>query len=250
MNILSNRSILKLWNITRKPLGGILGMQRWVIMLIFSALVCRKWSGLIFKHQSSLSLVYLCMEEFTILISPIWSLELAVVLYQVYVNWWCRQIQVYSNRAACYTKLGALPEGLKDAEKCIELDPAFPKGYSRKGAIQFFMKEYDKALETYQEGLKHDENNQELMDGVRRYLRLLSPSCITYAHLQAARTHSRTKTYSIFVPPQVCWADQQDKQRWDKPRGAEGATGMLWVWKVCRLCSQQTGRCCNLLPYL
>ncbi|KAI3872254.1 hypothetical protein MKW98_011746 [Papaver atlanticum] len=76
--------------------------------------------------------------------------------------------KVYSNRAACYTKLGALPEGLKDAEKCIELDPTFPKGYTRKGAIQFFMKEYDKALETYQEGLKHDQNNQELMDGVRR----------------------------------------------------------------------------------
>ncbi|XP_010933724.1 hsp70-Hsp90 organizing protein 1 [Elaeis guineensis] len=76
--------------------------------------------------------------------------------------------RVYSNRAACYTKLGALPEGLKDAEKCIELDPSFSKGYTRKGAIQFFMKEYDKALETYQEGLKHDPNNQELMDGVRR----------------------------------------------------------------------------------
>ncbi|ERM94729.1 hypothetical protein AMTRI_Chr03g143920 [Amborella trichopoda] len=76
--------------------------------------------------------------------------------------------KVYSNRAACYTKLGALPEGLKDAEKCIELDPSFPKGYSRKGAIQFFMKEYDKALETYQEGLKHDPNNQELMEGVQR----------------------------------------------------------------------------------
>ena len=77
--------------------------------------------------------------------------------------------QVYSNRAACYTKLGALPEGLKDAEKCIELDPTFSKGYTRKGAIQFFMKEYDKALETYQAGLKHDPKNQELFDGVRRY---------------------------------------------------------------------------------
>ncbi|XP_078448093.1 hsp70-Hsp90 organizing protein 2-like [Wolffia australiana] len=76
--------------------------------------------------------------------------------------------RVYSNRAACYTKLGALPEGLKDAEKCIELDPSFAKGYTRKGAIQFFMKEYDKALETYQEGLKHDANNTELIDGVRR----------------------------------------------------------------------------------
>ncbi|XP_057977497.1 hsp70-Hsp90 organizing protein 3-like [Malania oleifera] len=76
--------------------------------------------------------------------------------------------KAYSNRAACYTKLGALPEGLKDAEKCIELDPTFAKGYTRKGAIQFFMKEHDKALETYQEGLKHDPNNQELLDGVRR----------------------------------------------------------------------------------
>ncbi|GMN32636.1 hypothetical protein TIFTF001_003768 [Ficus carica] len=75
--------------------------------------------------------------------------------------------KAYSNRAACYTKLGALPEGLKDAEKCIELDPTFSKGYTRKGAVQFFMKEYDKALETYQEGLKHDPQNQELLDGVR-----------------------------------------------------------------------------------
>jgi stress-induced-phosphoprotein 1 len=77
-------------------------------------------------------------------------------------------VRAYSNRAACYTKLGALPEGLKDAEKCIELDPSFTKGYSRKGAIQFFMKEYDKAMETYQEGLKHDPKNQEFLDGVRR----------------------------------------------------------------------------------
>lgn len=63
-----------------------------------------------------------------------------------------------------------MPEGLKDAEKCIELDPTFSKGYSRKGAVQFFMKEYDNAMETYQEGLKHDPNNQELLDGVRRYI--------------------------------------------------------------------------------
>ncbi|XP_027181148.1 hsp70-Hsp90 organizing protein 3-like [Coffea eugenioides] len=76
--------------------------------------------------------------------------------------------RAYSNRAACYTKLAALPEGLKDAEKCIELDPTFVKGYTRKGAAQFLMKEYEKALETYQEGLKLDRNNQELLDGVRR----------------------------------------------------------------------------------
>ncbi|CAL4886419.1 unnamed protein product [Urochloa decumbens] len=82
--------------------------------------------------------------------------------------------RVYSNRAACYTKLGAMPEGLKDAEKCLELDPTFTKGYTRKGAIQFFMKEYDKAMETYQAGLKLDPNNQELLDGVRRCVEQIS----------------------------------------------------------------------------
>ncbi|KAL8263777.1 hypothetical protein R6Q59_021907 [Mikania micrantha] len=78
-----------------------------------------------------------------------------------------KDAKAYSNRAACYTKLGAMPEGLKDAEKCIEIDQKFSKGYTRKGAIQFFMKEFDKALETYQEGLKHDPQNPELLEGVR-----------------------------------------------------------------------------------
>ncbi|KAH9555702.1 hypothetical protein CY35_08G129300 [Sphagnum magellanicum] len=76
--------------------------------------------------------------------------------------------KAYSNRAACYTKLGAFPEGLKDADKCIEFDPSFAKGYSRKGTFQFFMKEHDKALETYQTGLKYNDGNQELMDGTSR----------------------------------------------------------------------------------
>ena len=39
--------------------------------------------------------------------------------------------KLYSNRAACYTKLGAWNEGLKDAEQCIALEPTFIKGYMR-----------------------------------------------------------------------------------------------------------------------
>ncbi len=37
--------------------------------------------------------------------------------------------KLYSNRAACYTKLGAWNDGLKDAEECIRLAPTFTKGY-------------------------------------------------------------------------------------------------------------------------
>lgn len=43
--------------------------------------------------------------------------------------------KLYSNRAACYTKLAAFDLGLKDCETCIKLDDKFIKGYIRKGKI-------------------------------------------------------------------------------------------------------------------
>ncbi|KAF9203521.1 Hsp90 cochaperone [Haplosporangium sp. Z 27] len=58
--------------------------------------------------------------------------------------------RAYSNRAACYTKLMAINEALKDCETCITLDPKFVKGYIRKAAIQFLKKEYTECLETCQ----------------------------------------------------------------------------------------------------
>lgn len=78
--------------------------------------------------------------------------------------------KLLSNRAACYTKLGAWAEGLRDAEKCIELAPDFAKGYSRKGHLEFFAKEYDKARKTYEQGLEKDPSNAELREGLSRTL--------------------------------------------------------------------------------
>ena len=51
----------------------------------------------------------------------------------------------YSNRAACYQKLGEWQLALKDADKCVEMDPTFIKGRSRKATIHQFQKEYHKA---------------------------------------------------------------------------------------------------------
>lgn len=83
-------------------------------------------------------------------------------------------MQLYSNRAACYTKLGAPTEGLRDAEECIKLAPDFVKGYSRKGACQLLMREYDQAMETYQKGLEIDPDNEECKDGVRKCIQQLN----------------------------------------------------------------------------
>mmetsp|Transcript_69186 Transcript_69186/g.218860 ORF Transcript_69186/g.218860 Transcript_69186/m.218860 type:complete len:297 (+) Transcript_69186:125-1015(+) len=87
---------------------------------------------------------------------------------------WEEAYKVYSNRAACYTKLVAFNEAKKDAETCIELKPEFAKGYSRKATVQFFMKEYDKAMETYQAGLAKDPESDELKDGIQRCIQQLN----------------------------------------------------------------------------
>lgn len=56
-------------------------------------------------------------------------------------------------------------QGLKDADKCIELDPKFVKAYARKGNCHHLMKEYHKAMKAYEDGLKIDPTNKDCIDG-------------------------------------------------------------------------------------
>lgn len=54
---------------------------------------------------------------------------------------------------------------LKDADMCIELDPKFIKAFARKGTCHHFMKEYNKALKSFDEGLKIDPDNKDCKEG-------------------------------------------------------------------------------------
>ncbi|XP_002001794.2 stress-induced-phosphoprotein 1 [Drosophila mojavensis] len=76
--------------------------------------------------------------------------------------------KLYSNRAACYTKLAAFDLGLKDCDTCIKLDEKFIKGYIRKGKILQGMQQTSKASAAYQKALELDPNNAEAIDGYRQ----------------------------------------------------------------------------------
>ena len=67
----------------------------------------------------------------------------------------------YSNRAACYQKLMEWQLALKDAETCVEMDPAYVKGWSRKGAIHTYLKEFHKAMDAYNMVLKLEPENAD-----------------------------------------------------------------------------------------
>lgn len=75
--------------------------------------------------------------------------------------------KVYSNRAACYTKLAAFDLGLKDCDVCLELDPSFVKGWIRKGKILQGMQQYSKASTAFQKAMELDPNASEALDGYR-----------------------------------------------------------------------------------
>ena len=74
----------------------------------------------------------------------------------------------YSNRSACYSSLKEYTKALEDANKCIELKPDWVRGYTRKGLAEFYLEDYEEAIETYEEGLGYDPNNQQLKDGIEQ----------------------------------------------------------------------------------
>lgn len=80
---------------------------------------------------------------------------------------------LYSNRCACLLKLMDPVSALKDAEKAIALDPAFVKGWARKGTCHQMQKEYHKAMEAFQTGLKLEPGNKDCIEGGRRTTELI-----------------------------------------------------------------------------
>jgi stress-induced-phosphoprotein 1 len=73
----------------------------------------------------------------------------------------------FSNRSAAYLMKHDASSALRDAEKCVSLNPSWAKGYSRKGAALHSLKRYDDAIAAYQEGLKVAPGDQALLSGLQ-----------------------------------------------------------------------------------
>lgn len=73
---------------------------------------------------------------------------------------------LYSNRAACYTKLMEFGLAMHDCDTCIELNPEFVKGHLRKAALLRIEKPME-AKSCYDKALSLDPSNAEALEGVK-----------------------------------------------------------------------------------
>ena len=74
---------------------------------------------------------------------------------------------LYSNRSACQASLKNFSQALEDAQKCVEINNGWAKGYSRVAAAQFGLGQLEDAKKSYEKTLQLDANNAMAKDGLK-----------------------------------------------------------------------------------
>jgi len=69
---------------------------------------------------------------------------------------------LYSNRSAAFAAKNDYSKALEDAQKCIEVNPSWSKGYFRVGKALLGIFEFDKAFSNFLKGLQLDPKSEEL----------------------------------------------------------------------------------------
>jgi len=126
-----------------------------------------------------------------------------------------KDAKLYSNRAAALTKLMAYPDANRDLDECLKIDPTFIKAHSRKGACHFFMKEYHKALQAYEAGLKLDKDNKECLEGREQVLMKIQETSRSgnVDEEQIAHAMADPEIQQILHDPQIKMFLQEMKER-------------------------------------
>lgn len=73
-----------------------------------------------------------------------------------------------NNLAAALLKVTDFNGAKNQVEKSLELDDKYVKAWAKKGDIEFFMKEYHRALESYKTGLAIEPDNKLCKDGLAK----------------------------------------------------------------------------------
>lgn len=104
---------------------------------------------------------------------------------------------LYSNRSAAHAKKGDYEASLEDANKTVALNPTWAKGYGRQGSVLAFLGRYDEAMASYKEGLKHEPNNAQLLNGMTELAayEVEKNPIFNQKMLEKLRSHPKTRAW-------------------------------------------------------
>ncbi|CAM9630929.1 unnamed protein product [Choristocarpus tenellus] len=108
-----------------------------------------------------------------------------------------------NNLAASLAKIGDFNAAKSACVKALELDPKYVKAWAKKGDIEFFMKEYHKALDSYKKGLEVAADNSLCLDGLRKTQMKISESAGQQDSERAAHAMADPEVQSILMDPVV-----------------------------------------------
>jgi stress-induced-phosphoprotein 1 len=74
----------------------------------------------------------------------------------------------HNNAAAALLKMGDFNGAKAQVTKSLELDKTYVKAWAKKGDIEFFMKEYHKAMDSYRAGLQLDPDSSLCKEGLQK----------------------------------------------------------------------------------
>lgn len=75
---------------------------------------------------------------------------------------------LYSNLSVAYAGMKKYKEALENANKCLELNKNWAKGYLRKGCAQHGLLDYTNGKESFLEGLKLEPNNESIKNALAK----------------------------------------------------------------------------------
>ncbi|KAF7776116.1 hypothetical protein Agabi119p4_4509 [Agaricus bisporus var. burnettii] len=84
--------------------------------------------------------------------------DTAITLFSKAIDLDPKNHVLYSNRSAANAGKKEYSVALDDAEKCIQCNPSWAKGYLRKGAALHGLHSYDDAIQAYETGLKLEDS--------------------------------------------------------------------------------------------
>jgi stress-induced-phosphoprotein 1 len=73
-----------------------------------------------------------------------------------------------NNLASALVKIMDFNGAKSQVDKALDLDPNYVKAWAKKGDIEFFMKEYHKAMDSYNKGLAKEPNNTLCKEGIAK----------------------------------------------------------------------------------